>query len=456
MPTTPTPNSPSQPKILMLGWEFPPVINGGLGVACHDLCIALAKKATVTMIIPKSNPDFVVKNLNLIGLNTIDAKTLRNVGFNDSYKKIKNVHYIDANLNPYYNSPADGKFQFNMQSQYLKTIQVGNETAEVFHIDDLYGGDVIEKVTVFGKLAANLAHSLDFDIIHAHDWMTMIAGMEIKAQTGKPLVVHIHSLEVDRGGPHSKGWVYQTEKRGMEYADVLMPVSNFTGHIIHDYYHIPWSKIHTVHNGIRPVVPYVGERQFKEKMVLFVGRLTRQKGPEFFIDIAERVLAVDQNVRFVMAGTGEYFNPLLERAAEKGIAHRFHLTGFLNLDKVRELLSRADVYVMPSVSEPFGLSAVEAVQFGIPSVISKQSGVSEVLKGSLKFDYWDVHRAAGYILNLLHDDVLAEKVRQDAYKDLDNISWDNAAKTVVEGYRKFKLIAKEAVEAKKLTDTVHS
>ncbi len=270
--------------------------------------------------------------------------------------------------------------------------------------------------------------------------MTMIAGMEIKAKTGKPLVMHIHSLEVDRGGPQSKGWVYQVEKRGMEYADILMPVSNFTGHVIHDYYHIPWSKIVPVHNGIRPVEPFKSEQMFKEKMVLFVGRLTRQKGPEFFVDIAERVLEKDQNVRFVMAGTGEYFNPLLERAAQKGIAHRFHLTGFLNLDKVRKLLSIADVYVMPSLSEPFGLSAVEAVQFGIPAVISKQSGVSEVLNGSLKFDYWDINRAAGYILSLLHDPVLVENVKADAYKDLVNISWDNSAKKVIDGYNKFKLI----------------
>jgi glycogen(starch) synthase len=141
-----------------------------------------------------------------------------------------------------------------------------------------------------------------------------------------------------------------------------------------------------------------------------------------------------------MAGTGEYFNPLLERAAQKGIAHRFHLTGFLNLDKVRKLLSIADVYVMPSLSEPFGLSAVEAVQFGIPAVISKQSGVSEVLNGSLKFDYWDINRAAGYILSLLHDPVLVENVKADAYKDLVNISWDNSAKKVIDGYNKFKLI----------------
>ncbi len=434
-------NKTNAPKVLMLGWEFPPVINGGLGVACHDLCIALSKYATVTMIIPKSNPDFVVKNLNLIGLNTIDAKTLRNIGHADSYKKVKQVHFINTHLNPYYNSHIEPHHDLqNLRSQYLKTIKVGNETAEIFQIDDLYGGDVIEKVTVFGKLAAKLALSLDFDIIHAHDWMTMIAGMEIKAKTGKPLVMHIHSLEVDRGGPQSKGWVYQVEKRGMEYADLLMPVSNFTGHVIHDYYQIPWSKILPVHNGIRPVEPFKSSPVFKEKMVLFVGRLTRQKGPEFFVDIAERVLEKDQNVRFVMAGTGEYFNPLLERAAQKGIAHRFHLTGFLNLDKVRKLLSIADVYVMPSLSEPFGLSAVEAVQFGIPAVISKQSGVSEVLHGSLKFDYWDINRAAGYILNLLHDPVLAQNVIDDAFKDLVNISWDHSAKKVISGYNQYNLL----------------
>lgn len=426
------------PRVLMLGWEFPPVINGGLGVACHDLCIALAKNANVTMIIPKSNPDFVVKNLELIGLNTIDAKTLRNIGHADSYKKIKQVHFIMSDLNPYYNSQTAQ--QNNVNSQYIKQVQVGNDTFEIFSIDDLYGGNVIEKVTVFGRLAAKLACSMDFDIIHAHDWMTMIAGMEIKAQTGKPLVVHIHSLEVDRGGPHSKGWVYQMEKKGMENADVLMPVSNFTGNIIREYYGIDPAKIFTVHNGIRPVTPFKSEKLFKEKMVLFVGRLTRQKGPEYFLEIAERVIKQNPEVRFVMAGTGEYFNQLLEKAAQKGIAHRFHLTGFLNLDKVRTLLSIADVYVMPSVSEPFGLSAVEAVQFGIPSVISKQSGVAEVLKGALKFDYWDINKASEYILSLLNDDVLTEKVREDAFKDLENISWDKSAAKVLEGYQKYNLI----------------
>lgn len=429
-----------KPKVLMLGWEFPPVINGGLGVACHDLCIAMSEYATVTMIIPKSNPDFHVKNLELIGLNNIDARTLKNITHIKEYSQLENVHFIETNLNPYYNSGIEEKNSVDIKSKYINDIEVGGETFTVFNIDDLYGGDVIEKVQVFGKLAARLAKTLDFDIIHAHDWMTMIAGMEIKAVTGKPLVMHIHSLEVDRGGPHSKGWVYQMEKRGMETADLLMPVSNFTADIICEHYHIPRNKIFPIHNGIRAVTPFKGERQFTERMVLFVGRLTRQKGPEFFLEIASRVLEHVPDVRFVMAGQGDSFQNVVDKSAMKHIGNRFHLTGFLTLDKVRHLLSTADVYCMPSVSEPFGLSAVEAAQFGVPVVISKQSGVAEVLHGSLKFDYWDINKAAEYIVALLQNDVLFKKVVEDADKDLLSISWENSARKVMEGYEKYYLV----------------
>lgn len=426
----------------MLGWEFPPVINGGLGVACHDLCIAMSEYARVTMIIPKSNPEFHVKNLELIGLNNIDARTLRNINHIHEYSKLENVHFIESNLNPYYNGEANGTFQggSEIKSKYIRDIEVGGETFTVFNIDDLYGGDVIEKVQVFGKLAARLAANMDFDVIHAHDWMTMIAGIEIKAKTGKPLVMHIHSLEVDRSGAASKGWVYQLEKRGMEAADLLMPVSNFTADIIEKHYQINRNKIFPVHNGIRPVKPFRTEKPFNEKMVLFVGRLTRQKGPEFFLEIAAKILAKVPEVRFVMAGQGDSYQSLVEKSAFKKIGNKFHLTGFLNLDKVHELLSMADVYCMPSVSEPFGLSAVEAAQFGIPVVISKQSGVAEVLKGSLKFDFWDINRAAEYVVALLHDDTLRKKVVADANADLENISWENAASKVVEGYQKYYLL----------------
>jgi len=432
-----------KPKVLMLGWEFPPVINGGLGVACHDLCIAMAKHATVTMIIPKSNPGFTVKNLELIGLDTIDSRTLKHVNYKEEYKTFENVHFIPTDLNPYY---TERKSTFEvpdvdeLHSQYLKEIKIGSKKAKVFHIDDLYGGDVIEKVTVFGELASRLALTLDFDIIHAHDWMTMLAGMEIKAKTGKPLVVHVHSLEVDRGGVNSQGWVYQMEKKGMLAADVLMPVSNFTGNIINEYYGIDHKKIFPVHNGIRAVEPFKSDSPFRERMVLFIGRLTRQKGPEYFVDIAAKVLEKNTNVRFIMAGTGDMSNKILERVAEKRIGNRFHLAGFLGLDKVRKLLSIADAYCMPSVSEPFGLSAVEAAQFDVPVVISKQSGVAEVLTGALKFDFWDINHAAEYILRVLSDDTLNQQVIDDAEKDLKGISWDIAASKVMEGYKKYKLI----------------
>lgn len=418
----------------MLGWEFPPVINGGLGVACHDLCIALSRYADVTMILPKSNPDFIIKNLELLGLNNIDANTLKNVSHQYDNKTFEDVHFIPTNINPYYTEFADLR-----SSKYIKNVKINSEDVDVFDIDDLYGGDVIEKVTLFSKLAARVALTKEFDVIHAHDWMTMLAGIEIKRITGKPLVVHIHSLEIDRGGVNSRGWVYDTEKRGMEYADLLMPVSNFTGDIIHKYYGIDRSKIATVHNGIRSVDAFHNKKPFDEKLVLFIGRLTRQKGPEFFVEIAAKVLEYFPQVRFVMAGTGESFRSIIDRSSYKHIGTRFHLTGFLNLDKVRKLLSMADVYCMPSVSEPFGLSAVEAVQFGVPCVISKQSGVSEVLRGSLKFDFWDTNRAANYIVKLLTDEVLSQKVAQDAYVDLEHISWDLSAQKVIEHYHNHKI-----------------
>ena len=421
----------------MLGWEFPPVINGGLGVACHDLCIAMSKSAAVTMIIPKSNPDFKLKNLELIGLDTIDSRTLKHVNYKEEYKTFEDVHFIPSDLNPYY---TEAKKTYvpppvtEIESQYVKEIKVGSKKAKVFHIDDLYGGDVIEKVTVFGNLASRLALTLDFDIIHAHDWMTMLAGMEVKARTGKPLVMHIHSLEVDRGGVNSKGWVYQMEKKGMEAADVLMPVSNFTGNVINQYYGIDEKKIFTVHNGIREVEPFRGKSNFNEKLVLFIGRLTRQKGPEYFVEIAAKVLEKNPNVRFVMAGSGDMHDKILERVAEKQIGHRFHLAGFLDLQKVRSLLSISDAYCMPSVSEPFGLSAVEAAQFDVPVIISKQSGVAEILQHAIKVDFWDIDAMANAIYSLLHYNGLSDMFSKWGKVEVENLKWEHAAAKVKEIY----------------------
>jgi len=416
------------PKVLMLGWEFPPIINGGLGVACHDLSSAMSDLADITMVVPKSSLGFKVKNVNLIGINNIDSSSFSG---GDSSKKLPfSLHSVPADLDPYFSSAAKNPNDANARE--------GKFSA--FDIDNLYGGDVIKKVFQYSDITASLASTLDFDVIHAHDWMTMIAGMKIKEQTGKPLVMHIHSLEVDRSGPESKGWVYDLEKKGMEYADMLMPVSNFTADNIHQYYDIEKSKMKVIHNGSNEVTAFKSKRPFKEKTVLFVGRLTRQKGPERFLDIASKVLEKNPDVRFVMAGVGDYFRSMLEQSSYKHIGNRFHMTGFLNQEKLRYLFSFSDVYCMPSISEPFGLSAVEAAQFGIPCVISKQSGVAEVLKGALKFDYWDVNKAADSILNLLSNPVLRKKVVKDAHHDLQNITWDMSAKKIMEAYSSSQFI----------------
>jgi glycosyltransferase involved in cell wall biosynthesis len=422
------------PKVLMLGWEFPPIINGGLGVACHDLSAAMSDLANITMVIPKSSPGFKMKNMNLIGLNSLDINSVENY-FNSNQPLPFKLHSVPANLNPYYVDQA-GDYTGSSSSMSAR----GNEKPGAFTLDQLYGNDIIAKVEEYATITAGMAREMDFDVIHAHDWMTMLAGIKIKQQTGKPLVMHIHSLEVDRGGENSKGWVYQLEKKGMEYADLLMPVSHFTAGNIQQHYGIDKSKMAVIHNGSKTVEAFRSKRKFKEKTVLFVGRLTRQKGPEKFLDIASKVLEKDRNVRFIMAGSGDYFKSLLESSSYKNIGNRFHMAGFLNQQKLNYLFSISDVYCMPSISEPFGLSAVEAAQFKIPCVISKQSGVAEVLNGSLKFDFWDTDKAAGCVLNLLNDKVLRTKVVEDASSNLHNISWEIAAKKIVDAYSTNKLI----------------
>lgn len=416
------------PKVLMLGWEFPPVINGGLGIACHDLSSALSEFTDLTMIVPKSSLDFKLRNMKLVGINQIDPAVFRSEFSQLQDHSPFQLHEVPGEFNPYLSS-------FNKESADIIKRKTNENSRDRFEIDDLYGGDVISKVNQYAEIAAALAAKMSFDVIHVHDWMTMIAGMKIRNQSGKPLVMHIHSLEIDRGGEGSRGWVYDLEKRGMQEADLVMPVSQYTAGVIEKFYQIPNSKIAVVHNGSRKVKAFKSPRKFSEKTVLFVGRLTRQKGPEHFLEIASRVLKENPDVRFVMAGIGDHFKSCLEKSSYQQIGNRFHMTGFLNLEKLRYLFSISDVYCMPSVSEPFGLSAVEAAQFGIPCVLSRQSGVAEVLSGALKFDHWDIDKAADCILNLLKDLPLRNTLVDDATKNLETITWKKSAQKIMNAYK---------------------
>lgn len=303
-----------------------------------------------------------------------------------------------------------------------------------FRDGELYGEDVIQKVILFSKYVLKIAERKEFDVVYAHDWMTFLAGLEVKAKTGKPLALHVHALDYDRGGPESKGWIFELEKYAMENADLIMPVSNYTASVITGHYGINPEKVSAVHNGADHVDVFNIQKGFPEKLVLFLGRVTGQKGPEFFLEVASKVFESYPKVRFVVAGTGDRLKRLIETGAYRQIGHKFHFTGFLTKEKVHKLLAMTDVYCMPSVSEPFGLSALEAAQFGVPMVISKQSGVAEVLSGALSADYWDVNLMAEHIINLLKSKRLSSKVVKQSLLDMESLTWDVAAEKIYQNF----------------------
>ena len=425
----------------MLGWEFPPLINGGLGIACLGMGRAMAKHVDLTFILPQTDPSYIVEQVNLVGLNQLTEKDFTDMQRTDELRSFAEVELINADLQPYIDAELKGREELTTSGETIisheKTEQWKEDTglAMFSNSGSLYGEDVNARVVAYARAVAALAEGRDFDVVHAHDWMTFLAGMEIKARTGKPLVLHVHSLSYDRGGPEARGWIYDIEKNAMEAADLIIPVSNYTGTICSGHYGIDAKKIHAVHNGAEEVDAFREEKPFPEKLVLFLGRVTGQKGPRFFLEIAAKVLEKNRDVRFVMAGTGERLKELIEYGAFRDVGDRLHFTGFLNREKVNSLLSMTDVYCMPSVSEPFGLSALEAVQFDIPAVISKQSGVAEVLVHARMADYWDVDLMAEHISELLTDEEAHADAVAASKEDQVNCTWDKAAERITDLYR---------------------
>ena len=422
-------------KVLKLGWEFPPLINGGLGIACYGLSKALSELVDLTVIVPQAPAAGSGQNFELQGLNNMTPADL-STSKSYSFSEFAQVAQIPIALDPYFSDESEGSTTVITEEGVATVVEKSiREKLELFRSGDLYGEDVGAKVIEFAKICARIALQTDFDIVHAHDWMTYLAGVEVKKVTGKPLVVHLHASQYDRAGADARGWIFELEKFGMQEADRVIPVSYYTGNIVTDHYGIDSSKVRPIHNGAEMVESFSTKKKFPEKLVLFLGRLTAQKGPEFFLEIAAKVLEKNPDVRFVMAGTGEKLKPLIESGAFKGLGDHFHFTGFLNKEKVNEVLSMTDVYCMPSVSEPFGLSALEAAQFGIPAVISRQSGVAEVLKGALVADFWDVDLMAKHISDLISDDELCARIVKQAEQDITQATWEAAASRVVDVYR---------------------
>ncbi len=420
-------------KVLMFGWEFPPHISGGLGTACQGLTTGLAYCDTeVLFVMPSASGDEDQSHVNILDASNIEvSESSKNV--EDFLEKVQFIR-IGSNLVPYLGPEAFTEMVTDMKQGQIEDFKLS--FGQKYKFSGKYGKNLMEEVVRYALVAGEIALRESFDIIHAHDWLTYMAGIAAKRISGKPLVVHMHATEFDRSGTNINTEVFNIEKMGMREADKVIAVSNLTRNIIINNYGIHPSKVVTVHNA----VDFQGfnnleiERGVPEKIVTFLGRITYQKGPEYFIEAAYKVLKKYPNVRFVMAGSGDLLNRSIKRVAKLGISHKFHFTGFLRGKEVQEMFAYSDVYVMPSVSEPFGISPLEAMRANVPTIISKQSGVAEVLSHAIKVDFWDIDAMADAMYGLLKYPALSAMVIKHGLAEVNALKWDGAALQVKEVY----------------------
>ena len=404
----------------MFGWDFPPHILGGLGTASFGLTrgMSMQPDMDITFVIPKPWGDEDQSFLRIIGANTVPV-VWRDVDWDFVNNRIGSFLHPDT----YYHFLNGIKYNFN---------RIGTNDLGCIQFSGRYPDNLLEEIGNYEAVASVLAHSLDFDIIHSHDWLTYPAGIFAKRISGKPMVIHVHATDYDRSRGNVNPDVYRIEKEGMDAADHIITVSNLTRNTVIEKYHQDPAKVTTVHNAVEPLdfVDELHKSERKDKVITFLGRITMQKGPEYFVEVASRVLATTDGVRFVMAGSGDMMDKMVRLAAKKGIADKFHFTGFLKGRNVYEMLAESDVYMMPSVSEPFGISPLEAMQCGTPSIISKQSGCAEILDHAIKTDYWDIDAMADYIHAIVKYPAMYKSLRENGLAEIDQIRWEYAGQKV--------------------------
>ncbi|GHV65166.1 glycosyl transferase [Bacteroidia bacterium] len=424
-------------KVLMFGWEFPPHIAGGLGTACLGLTKGLSRQnVEVLFVMPKASGDEDQSAVKIIDASNVEA----DFHALEYENYLRNIQFlgIDSNLVPYLD-PESFEYEVN---EYLKgrnlksTISYKNK----YNFSGKYGVNLMEEVARYALVAASIARDQSFDVIHAHDWLTYAAGIAAKRVSGKPLVIHVHATEYDRSGENINQAVYDMERMGMMAADCVVTVSNLTRNIVISRYGISPQKVVTVHNAVdfQSYTDLNIEKSVREKVVTFLGRITFQKGPEYFIEAAAKVLKYCPNTRFVMAGNGDLMNRSIRRVAQLKIASRFHFTGFLRGQDVQKMFAHSDIYVMPSVSEPFGISPLEAMRSGVPTIISKQSGVAEVLQHAIKINFWDIDELANSIYGLLTYPAMAKVAGKYGLEEVNTLKWDNAAVKLKKIYKEVK------------------
>ncbi|MHC1779245.1 MAG: glycosyltransferase family 4 protein [Bacteroidales bacterium] len=420
-------------RVLMFGWEFPPHISGGLGTACYGLTKGLANNGIeVLFVMPSATGDEDTSAANIINASDIEVtESCRNI--KEFLEKVQFIR-IGSNMIPYMDPVQFSEMLTDLQQGQIEDFKLG--FGQKYKFSGKYGKNLMEEVVRYALVGAEIALKHNFDVIHAHDWLTYLAGIAAKRVSGKPLVVHMHATEFDRSGNNINTEVYEIEKMGMREADTVVTVSNLTRNIVISKYGINPDKVVTVHNAVdfQGFESMEVSRGVPEQIVTFLGRITYQKGPEYFIEAANKVIKKYPNVRFVMAGNGDLLNRCIRRVAKLGISHKFHFTGFLRGGEVKQMFAYSDVYVMPSVSEPFGISPLEAMRANVPTIISKQSGVAEVLKHAIKVDFWDIDAMADAIFGLLSYPALSKMAVKNGLDEVNSLKWDAAAYRIKEIY----------------------
>jgi len=392
----------------MIGWEYPPHNSGGLGVACHGLTTALSSPSN-------------------------------KIYFSLPYKysgSLKHMTLLDCSHPDWGNDIEQPPFFAYDHFPALDRVDPAN--LAVNDLSLLSQSELEKQVSQYHDQVINNSKKKDFSVIHAHDWMSFPAGMSLKQKSGKPLVAHIHSTEFDRSPVGGSQYIIKSEYDGMKFADRVIAVSAYTKKILVDKYGIDHQKITVVHNGIDPVEKTDhGEHHFAQArpVIVFMGRLTGQKGPEYFLDLAQSVLHYLPEAIFIVAGNGDLYQELLFTTAHKGLSSKVLFSGFVRDRQKAKLLDRADVFVMPSLSEPFGLVAVEAAQRSTPVIISKNSGVAEVLPSSIQADFWDIDLMTQSIVELIKNKQLSQDVVKNQNIELENVTWKSAAQKVTEVYQ---------------------
>jgi glycosyltransferase involved in cell wall biosynthesis len=448
-------------KILMLGWEFPPKISGGLGTACEGLTRGLSSNnVDVSLFLPRLYGDEQACGVRLIAafsqednqaiVDSFASPPLHNETHPPAVQSENFVSgYARADATQRYEDKLEILKVHRDESTQIASQQVSRSEilskAYQQHLNGAallegapYGENIFQVVEQFAAAALYRLHDTDVDVIHAHDWMTFPAAVALKQLTGKPLIVHVHSLEFDRSGSSVNPDIDAIERFGLEHADKVVAVSHYTSSVIQAEHGIDPDRIAVIHNGIYPrevVSQNRLELGWTSKVVLFLGRVTFQKGPDYLVEAAAKVLQHVPDATFVIAGTGDMLNQLKARVGELGIEKNFYFPGFLSGKQLEQVFSTAEVYVMPSVSEPFGISALEAISFDTPVVISKQSGVSEVLHHALKVDFWDIDQLADLIISALEYPELRADLVSMAREEVKRLHWDASAKRTVEIYQ---------------------